>query len=485
MSQQLLFGIPLKASTDIEALEEWKGESGDYAKTFALNDKRNKNGWRVTWDSIPENIPTFIGKPGIEFVKCEENECDLDHTDAETYEQSLKVQEPFRVSTIVDYTIDETTKTAFFIHKFHDHEFFEKVKSGEVKAVSPSIWPQPGGFEILGQTERGMPMIDVFDWKAIHDAFVNKPAFGDDAKIRATCEGEGCMVKLLSAKELKAEDDPLAPLKQVSLMIRHKDKIHFISVNETVQKKVQKLLNEGKEICEKTIVEIIKNDSKQSSSFRTCNCTSNQKMPDITEEEHNKVKTAVEDEKKKVTELESKLKGMEEDKEKQHTAKKARHAAVFKAMEEDEEKTAKYKASVKAMEDEDELKAMDEAEKEHKTAKKGMDEDPKKKELEARLVATETKLAEPLIAKMVKARELKGADEDKIKAFKQSLQGKSLKAVEEKYADEEILIEQTLSAAEDSGEAEEKKHFNFSAAETKLTSLAAKSLEEIFEENAV
>jgi len=202
-----LSGVYFKASSHIEILDEYEGQSGQFLKTFAINDKRNKNGWRAVWSGIRKNIETFKGKPGIEFVKCDQDGCDLDHTEAQTEEMSLKIQEPFRVTTTIGFTFDESTHTAYFIDKIDDPAFYEKVKSGEIKYVSPSIWPKSGGYDIIGEMENGQPMIDVWEWSGLHHAFVTKPAFGDDAKITATCEGQDCPVKLLTAKEKQKQLD--------------------------------------------------------------------------------------------------------------------------------------------------------------------------------------------------------------------------------------------------------------------------------------
>ena len=168
----------LKAGTGIKPLKEWKDSKGNFAKIFLINDQRNKNEWRATWESIKKNAQDFIGKPGIEYTKCVDGECDLDHTDASTYAQNLKVQEQFRVSTIIDIILDENTHTAFAIHEINDDTFAKKLQREEVKYVSPSIWPKQGQYEIIGKKANGELVIDVFSWYGLHSAFVNKPAFG-------------------------------------------------------------------------------------------------------------------------------------------------------------------------------------------------------------------------------------------------------------------------------------------------------------------
>lgn len=183
----------------VEFLTEYDGRTGKFAKIFGISDKRNKNGWRVTWASIKKHVGSFIGQPGIVFEKCEAAICDLDHTDGKTYEDNLKAQEPYRVSTIIDYKLNEEDRSVDFIHEFHDEQAFNDVQSGRLKFTSPSIWPSHGGYESQGTQENGLPLLDVFHWKGLHSAFVNNPAFGDEARVKATCEGEGCPVRLLSA----------------------------------------------------------------------------------------------------------------------------------------------------------------------------------------------------------------------------------------------------------------------------------------------
>ena len=72
-------GLYLSARSSIEILDEYNGEAGFFIKTFGLNTKRNKNGWRVSWDSIKKRIAGYAEKnlPGILYTKCTEAGCDL------------------------------------------------------------------------------------------------------------------------------------------------------------------------------------------------------------------------------------------------------------------------------------------------------------------------------------------------------------------------------------------------------------------------
>ena len=126
-------------------LDNWKGRKGKFVRTFGLNTKRNNNEWRVTWESIKEHIATAIKRPGIEYEKCVENKCDLDHVEAESFDENIQKQKPFERTSIVDYVFDEDNETVDLIHEVHDDEFFEKLKNGEIQYVSAMIWPSTNG----------------------------------------------------------------------------------------------------------------------------------------------------------------------------------------------------------------------------------------------------------------------------------------------------------------------------------------------------
>lgn len=182
----------LKALNAVEVLDN------GYIKTFLISDERNSNGWRVSWDSIKKNAKTFIGKPGIEYQKCGQRGCLLDHTGGEDYEDSLHQQERYRVSTITDVQLDEGTHTAYAIHKIENPEFAEKIKKGEIRYLSPSIWPNKEKTLMYRMSENDEWYIDTTDWTGIHDAFVDIPAFGSKAKVVKHCTEGDCRKELLN-----------------------------------------------------------------------------------------------------------------------------------------------------------------------------------------------------------------------------------------------------------------------------------------------
>jgi len=188
-------------------LTEWNGREGKFVRTFGINDTRNNNEWRSTWDGIEKNIATALGRPGIEFTKCTEAGCALDHVEAESFDENIEKQKPFERSTIIDYVIDEDTHSADVIHEVHDDEFWEKIKSGKIKYVSPMIWPYSGGAQSNGIGRADLPIIDTWDWQWVHTAFLEEnPAFGDAANVKTTCEGKNCGIQLLTAKQ---KDHPM------------------------------------------------------------------------------------------------------------------------------------------------------------------------------------------------------------------------------------------------------------------------------------
>jgi hypothetical protein len=186
----------------------WKGREGKFVRTFGMNSQRNKNEWRATWDSIKKYIHTALEFPGIEYEVCKAEGCDLDHVEAETFEENVAKQRPFERTKIIDYVLNEEEESVDLIHEVNDDDFWEKLRKKEIKYVSPLIWPLANGVKVLGHGRADLPIIDTTAWKFVHHAFLkNSPAYGDDiATVKTMCDGKNCDVKLLAAK---VDDQPM------------------------------------------------------------------------------------------------------------------------------------------------------------------------------------------------------------------------------------------------------------------------------------
>ena len=223
----------------------WKGREGKFVRTFGMNSERNKNEWRATWDSIKKYIHTALEFPGIEYEICKKEGCDLDHVEAETFEENVEKQKPFARTKIIDYILDEENESVDLIHEVNDDDFWGKLQRREIKYVSPLIWPLAHGVKVLGRGRAGLPIIDTDKWKFVHDAFLkNHPAYGKDtATVKTMCDGKDCDVKLLSAKY---EDFPVCgnckffvennTCKLVKGEIRYEDICDLYESGETNQK---------------------------------------------------------------------------------------------------------------------------------------------------------------------------------------------------------------------------------------------------------
>ena len=132
------------------------------------------------------------------FWSCGKKGCLRDHTEEQTYEGNVRKQEKYRVSTIVDTVLDESTHTAYAIHHVEREDFAQQIRQGIVKYLSPSIWPDrekttvrladPDG--TAGESDLAREWhIDTTGWKGLHDAWVDIPAYGPKARVVATCEG--------------------------------------------------------------------------------------------------------------------------------------------------------------------------------------------------------------------------------------------------------------------------------------------------------
>ncbi len=463
-------------------LTSWKGKSGKFVRTFGMNTTRNNNEWRVTWDSIKQHIGTAINRPGIEFEKCQMGKCDLDHVDADSFEELIQKQKPYERTKIIDYILNEENESVDLIHQVNEgnDEFFEKIKSGEIQYVSAMVWPATGGYDIFGKGRADQPILDAYHWKYVHHAFLkDNPAYGKDvAQVKTTCEGENCQVQLLSAKLIaettSAPGTDLDPLKEIPLLYRHNDSLHLVSASQCVQKLIKEKKDVGIKITDKELATVYSECGETNgakSSFKTCTCDTKQNSmadEDKVKELESKLKAQGEEKK----ELESKLKAQDENKEKEVTARKSRYSKLFAATT-DEDDSKKMYATLKATtENKEELKAMDEEYDNHTKSRKSQTEDPEKKELQASNKAMASKLAAPMIASLVAVRKDR-MPEAELTEYKVKLKAKSFVEIQTAYDNEAFLIN-ALPAKEIEST---KPQFEFNG--NTLKSLAAKSLEEI------
>ena len=134
----------------------------------------NLNDWGVTIDSLHKNIYSFIGQPIVLTPN-------FDHPDNgkeyDTYENTIKYQEDFRVGTIIDIVYEKGTYYA--IAEITDEKTIQLFREHKLPMfVSPGIM----------HNER---TIRKSNWVGIHLAIVDRPAFTvKNALIKGTCEGD-------------------------------------------------------------------------------------------------------------------------------------------------------------------------------------------------------------------------------------------------------------------------------------------------------
>lgn len=134
----------------------------------------------------------------------------------------MSVQELYRESNIIDCKFDESSKTMSSIEEILTESFAKKIETKAVKYISPSIWPL--SWKKVGE-ENGIDLIDVYIFRFLHRAYVDNPAFGEKARIYATCHGHGseCKMQFNAA----ANDDNLSHLQEIPIITRHMGNLFF------------------------------------------------------------------------------------------------------------------------------------------------------------------------------------------------------------------------------------------------------------------
>lgn len=179
------------------------------AKAFLIDDRLNRNSWRVTNEGMKKYSTGFINKPLIAYKG-------WDHpnylkegvaNDSKNFVQDvLEVGDRFKVGDIIDVRYephaDNPNRKAWYAYiRMTDKEFTSKLKSGDVPFyVSPQVFDLNENPDYTDET--GVEGT-VKDFIPLHLAVVKEPAYGKVARIKGICDGTGpvCINALKSAQD--------------------------------------------------------------------------------------------------------------------------------------------------------------------------------------------------------------------------------------------------------------------------------------------
>ena len=200
-------------------------------RTFLMNDKRNKNGWRVSYDIIKKTASKWIGIPGIEFKKCVNGKCGLDHTTGDTLEMAREKSHQSKVSEIIDVEFDDANKTVYAINKIIDPELMGKICNGKIKYVSASLWlDKVTNEQEINVTEKDTPL---------HLAYLDEdPAYGKVASVQMPCQ---CKVIISKMGKQGMEEEPEKTVESNDEMDDHQilKEVHSMLKAMTAPKKIE------------------------------------------------------------------------------------------------------------------------------------------------------------------------------------------------------------------------------------------------------
>src|SRR5215831_3202919 len=175
----------------------------------AIDDSLNKNGWRVTTNSIDNNISSGLNKPLVLKRKDPLRPQDLKqkgdyihpHPEIADYFEQLKYQENYAIGRAVKFDKDANNKWRVWFN-ITDPQAKTLFKAASVQLEYPQhISPLIATFPIEYPDE---DLANSFDhWSITHWAFVDQPAYADLLKLRGKCNGTlaQCEIKLKNASE--------------------------------------------------------------------------------------------------------------------------------------------------------------------------------------------------------------------------------------------------------------------------------------------
>jgi hypothetical protein len=309
-----------------EIFEEFNGVPGTYIKSFLISDKINLNNWQATHEANISNLTSFIGRPGIHYINPENGK--RDHTGATTKEKSLQIQELYRAASIIAVGSDIATRKHWQMSLMIDDEISAKIRSKEIQWISPSIWPKEDAVEQI-QTTEGKTIDVVHDYEGLHYAFVDEPAFDDDAAISSFCDGTTKACQLELAK-FNAAIDNVGPITEDRIKLPKKEKQEDNSSSQPVntshndkitsknqmasEEELRKELEEAKKSLKATQEELkkLQDDAKKSSEEdREENKDSSKSRKGTDEDSEKKESTATTDEDEEKKALKARIEVLE------------------------------------------------------------------------------------------------------------------------------------------------------------------------------
>ena len=420
------------ATVKAEILDEFEGEKGVFIKSFLINTKTNLNDWEVTKEANIKDGPNFKGMPGIEFF----NKGRRDHTVGKTYEDALRLQSPHAkgiIRKVIDKTGGEKLEQ---ITRMFDNKMIEKIRKAQSEGkeifVSPAIFPRSiDDVDIIDMPD-GSHIHRVKRYLPLHYAFVDEPAYGDEARITDVCEGDNCLIKLAKTATEGIGQDGLEPIRTIP----------FVRISRCTKTGKIKISSKEGSALDDMVSECLSNklgpgEEPSDQDIAICFSESRKKLKGVNSqirESKKKGKLSAEEPTEKEKKMEARLTALEDD----NKEMKKENAKLKKANDELHENN--HEEKLDAAEDNDETGDNPEEGKKSKKSKKGKkgnDEMTKEKKEETAKIASMSKIIDdeikmPKIAKYLAYRASVGDTEEVLEAKKAKLLKASVEEINEK-----------------------------------------------------
>src|SRR5919198_1889280 len=161
--------------------------NGDmWVRSFLINTKRNERGWSVNPRTIRKNVLSIVGKPLILYRDPQSGKIDHHPWDIKrTAEANIKSQEQYAVGRAERVFYDDKTDSYYADAKVTDPQAKAYIKSFSDMKIPLPVSPQ------LTWLQDGINKDNYYtNWDFTHLAIVEKAAYGPDAKILHSCNGQ-------------------------------------------------------------------------------------------------------------------------------------------------------------------------------------------------------------------------------------------------------------------------------------------------------